>query len=425
MVNMGSYATVAINSKTLFWYKNKVNPELMSLFDTNEKITLKGLPAFEYLDRLNINDYNPEDIEGVEINVYTSSAGILKKRLNILGFSESLVKSVFETCKREKIDLCHEMIDSYTSDDKNSSVIDIVEIYKKELNEIKDLEFNDWLSSIREYKNDPDIFNYKNGPLELIESANERVALYAVLESFEPESVVELDVSDLYDGGWISDEVDDNNSVDISWNISVSPPIILTEGVFDRSVLVDTISLLHPEISQSIKFLNTDYKTEGGASAVIKILKSFAAAGISNRILAILDNDTAAREAISTLNIKLPDHFKIILLPEYALLKDYPCIGPQGENNADVNGLAASIELYLGKDVLSNEDASLVPIQWTGYSTSLKSYQGSIIDKAIIQKRYKNKIKEARSNPSLIAEQDWSGVELIIENIIETLSELR
>lgn len=424
MVNMGSYATVAVNNKTLFWYKNEVNPELMSLFDTSEKITLKGLPAFEYLDRLNIDDYSPEGVEGVEINVYTSSVGILKKRLNILGFSESLVKSVFETCKKEKIDLCHEMIDSYTSEER-SSVVDMAKIYKSELNEIKDLEFSDWILSIRAYKDDPDIFNYKNGPLELVENANERVALYAVLESFEHDSTVELDVSDLYDGGWISDEEDDINSVDISWNISVSPPIILTEGVFDRSVLLDTISLLHPEISDNIKFLNTDYKTEGGASAVIKMLKSFAAAGISNRILAILDNDTAAREAISTLNIKLPDHFKIILLPDYTLLKDYPCIGPQGENNADINGLAASIELYLGKDILSAEGTSLLPIQWTGYSTSLRSYQGSIIDKAVIQKRYKNKIKEARSNPSLIAKQDWSGVELIIENIIETLSELR
>ena len=41
----------------------------------------------------------------------------------------------------------------------------------------------------------------------------------------------------------------------------------------------------------------------------------------------------------------------------------------------DVNGLAASIELYFGEDVLCAEQNKLTPVQWKGYNSTLRQYQ--------------------------------------------------
>lgn len=42
-------------------------------------------------------------------------------------------------------------------------------------------------------------------------------------------------------------------------------------------------------------------------------------------------------------------------LPDLEFLKSYPTLGPNGLANMDINGVAASIELYLGNDVLRGD----------------------------------------------------------------------
>src|ERR1035441_7527155 len=66
----------------------------------------------------------------------------------------------------------------------------------------------------------------------------------------------------------------------------------------------------------------------------------------------------------------------------------YPTLGPTGLMEADINGLACSIELYLGATALADEEGRLVPIQWTGIERSLSRYQGELLDKRIVQDRY-------------------------------------
>jgi len=75
-----------------------------------------------------------------------------------------------------------------------------------------------------------------------------------------------------------------------------------------------------------------------------------------------------------------------------------------------VNGLAASIELYLGIDVLRREDGSLTPVQWRGYDQSIHQYQGELLDKGEIQERFAEKLQICLSSPSRMTEFDWDGV---------------
>lgn len=421
---MGSYASISINDSEVFWYKNEVNPEILSLFTQDEKVFLKGRDAIEYDRRRKIEDYDPEDIDTIEAHFYLTKANILRARLHTLGFNEAFLRSVFAGCRDSRIDFTAESLSDYSTGvyKKDRSM---QELYAKELAELKLLTFEKWLKNIKKYILSDKISTQDEGPFEILDCANERIVLFAVILSCDPEAIIKLDVSDLYEGGWLNDLVSSPSDIDIAQTLDIMPPIILTEGVFDRQVLMDSIKILRPELVPYLKFLDTDYKTEGGAPAMLKMLKSFAAAGISNRILAILDNDTAALEAMTALRSnKLPSHFATMTLPVHELLNDYPAIGPQGMTKSNINGLAAAIELYLGEDVL-RDGGTLSPVQWTGYSNKMAAYQGELNEKSLIQKRFKQKVKLAKSDPSKVKSQDWSGLELILDAIIHRLSSLR
>ena len=110
----------------------------------------------------------------------------------------------------------------------------------------------------------------------------------------------------------------------------------------------------------------------------------------------MFDNDTAAEEAILALNkINIPPNIKVLRYPYLEMASNYPTIGPTGIEFTDINGLACSIELYLGRDILTNNDeydypTKYIPVQWKGYSQSLRKYQGEILYKEQILKKYFN-----------------------------------
>jgi hypothetical protein len=86
------------------------------------------------------------------------------------------------------------------------------------------------------------------------------------------------------------------------------------------------------------------------------------------------------------------------LLPNIGLASSYPTIGPQGDYNVDVNGRAASIELFLGRHNLT-DDRSLIPIVWTNYISKIDRYQGVLRDKVSPLARF---IKETAAHDSSV-----------------------
>lgn len=176
-------------------------------------------------------------------------------------------------------------------------------------------------------------------------------------------------------------------------------PLIITEGVNDIYILKKSLSILYPELVDNINFLDTSFKPEGGAGPIIKMVKSFASAHISNRILVILDNDSAASEALLGLkNFPLPKNIHVIQYPPIKLLEKYPTIGPQGESIMDVNGLAGSIEMYLGRTALCDERGDLEKIQWKGFISSVKRYQGVLLNKEKVNRNFRSLIKQYSEN---------------------------
>jgi hypothetical protein len=151
-------------------------------------------------------------------------------------------------------------------------------------------------------------------------------------------------------------------------------------------------------------------------------LKAFVGSGIGNRIIALFDNDTAARVAMKGLQmIKLPDNFRVFTYPVLEFAKNYPTIGPGGLTNIDINGVACSLELYLGSDVLTVKD-KLSPVQWKGYDESLGQYQGEILNKKAIQKSFLEKLEKCCINHDEIEKTDWASIRLILQMIFEAVA---
>lgn len=156
-------------------------------------------------------------------------------------------------------------------------------------------------------------------------------------------------------------------------------------------------------------------------------VRAFAAAGIANRVVALFDNDTAATDALRSLDqARLPENIRVRQYPPLDLATHYPTLGPPptppteaGVAYADVNGLAGSIEMYLGHDILILKDGRLRPVQWRSYIPGVHQYQGEITDKPALHKAYLAKLHAAEADQSTIAQQDWSGINAIFDIVLQ------
>jgi hypothetical protein len=254
-------------------------------------------------------------------------------------------------------------------------------------------------------------------------------ALRAVLLVY-PDDEVRLDVTELVQEGWMPGDPDTLASEALSVlqanSGSHAPVIVLTEGRTDAEFLAAGLELLFPHLTDLIKFLDYDARPEGGAGALARLVKSFAAAGVANRVVAIFDNDSAAADAMRTLTrFKLPENIVVTQYPSIDELRRYPTLGPPTSKHpdgtqelADINGLAGSIELYLGHDVLTDATGNLLPVQWHAFIQSINRYQGEVLDKHGIQKSFRAKLAKCRADPKEIENSDWSGIRHILTSLL-------
>ncbi len=112
-------------------------------------------------------------------------------------------------------------------------------------------------------------------------------------------------------------------------------------------------------------------------------------------IIALFDNDTAGLKEMKKLtSTTVPPNIKILKYPDITLAKKYPTVGPTGKKKMNINGLACSIEMYFGADVLTRNN-ELIPIQWKGFEEKEMKYQGEIADKNFVQETFRKKLIKA------------------------------
>ncbi len=201
-------------------------------------------------------------------------------------------------------------------------------------------------------------------------------------------------------------------------------PIVLVEGSFDSKVLNATFELRFPDFADCLSIADFTQGAEGGTGGLRRALRTLAQLEIPNSILGLFDNDAAGREAVGLLATdNLPMNIGFACYPDLEFARSYPTIGPTGPAKSDINGRALSIELFLGLDCLTQNDGTLMPIEWTGYNRRVRGYQGAIVDKGAVQGTFRKKVKQALKTRSFIKDE-WSSLDLLGQFVIQQISDI-
>jgi hypothetical protein len=428
---MGSYAECWASKFYIGSTKNDVDPSLMQLFRSTDK---KVIPS----NKSNLPNqlsrwarYVDED-DDINVVFYSAPVRIVKDRLGLIGYSLANAKKAYSRYLEGEISKCEEKIEDSHGD-----------FFQSTLKTLRSMSLDRWLATLKEihqkglthnnrYKRDDDDGSLISYMLRHdwygFPGVDLNVALRLALEIIPADEDFAYDVTDLISSGYFDIEDD---LVEYSSNLSSQDyynngkRIILTEGKSDTLILSESLKLLYPHLSDYFTFMDFDgAKVGGGAGSLANMVKSFSGAGIINKVIAVFDNDTAAHAALKGLQkAKISNNIKVFTLPEIEILNDYPTIGPSGMVNMNVNVLAGSIEPYLGKSVLTDDEGNLYPIQWTGLDQGLQKYQGEITEKDKVQSNFKEQLKACQKDNLLIDNYDWSGIKTILEGIFKLFHE--
>lgn len=188
---------------------------------------------------------------------------------------------------------------------------------------------------------------------------------------------------------------------------------ILTEGTSDINIISKSIQLLYPHLFDYYNF--KDFKissASGNAHQLFLEIKSLIAINHKGKIVALFDNDGEGLKWFDELKkIKIPENFVVLTYPDIALLENYPS---ENNTNENFNGVAGSIEMYLGKDILQ-EEGKFIPIELSTQSIP----QGAIKYKSNLQKKYLKKISKCKKDSTKIEEFDWNDMKLLLNKVFQ------
>lgn len=435
---MGSYCELYISKFLIATTKNEVDPFLLSIFQPEDLVEFNRKVGDRFKLLYGRDDEVDENERAIQ---YVSTAKNLKDRLNVIGFTMNKVEEAFENSKEESV----ERLKEWLADPNFKSSQSMTNKLNTELELLKNSSLSDFLEASKEIIENENGFTHdekttisKNPVVNyLLEERyglnkfpydyDQRTLLRAVLELAKPEERITYDITELVEAGYYEDDLEsvyDEVIESVTYDYEIGDKfIILTEGSSDIQILKNSLELLYPHLAGYYSFMDFGISNaSGSASSLVASVKSFVGADIRNKIIALFDNDTAAESTIRGLSkTRIPENIRIIQYPPLEFLEDYPTIGPTGITTMNINGLAGSIEMYLGEDTLTNEQ-ELTPIQWKGFDSTLKKYQGEIVDKTTVQKKFDKRIKACKSNPELIQDYDWTGIDQILKMIFEVFN---
>lgn len=363
---MAAHSFIGIGGALFFAYRESYATEFAAMFRDNELLTTLEAP------------------------VYGLSVQQLRERLDLLGFTSA-------TAKRRL-------------DAEFDAALEIEPDVELE-------PFAEWLERNRGALHDDELMA-DEVPL-WTSYGDPRLPLRLILDAAPANAQVALDLTEVVSRGYVR-ATPDLCSLAFAEQHSQSayaPLIVLTEGKTDAEFLGLAVDVLAPHLSGFVRFLDYEFRPEGSTSALVRAVRAFAAAGVSNRVLAIFDNDSAAAEALLGLEMSaLPTHFRVRQLPHLALAESYPTLGPNGESPMDVNGLAVSVELFFGEDVLRLGGAALTPVQWKGYLSKVQRYQGEVMNKSALQDAFRRRARRALRD-GIAENDDWSGMRAVVSSI--------
>jgi|688.fasta_scaffold318761_1 hypothetical protein len=438
---MGSYCELKVGGYDIYSTKSQIDPFMAAIFRESDRRVRRVHYDAYYTDPL-------EDADLVDCHEYAVTAQQLKDRLDLMGFTLEKTRQVFNEGVNQVIATTQEFMED--------SGEDMQDYYRKELTQLTELQnagFERWVATIRNIL-EKNISKYLLG--EEIDKTLDNLSLMvldydnhfqedlyygfpnaglgnflrAITEAVSPETEIALNLTSLIYGGYYqeNDKICQNTlDGELSQIRPFQKVIVLTEGKTDSTILSRALHLLYPHLESYLSFMDFGLaKAEGGASALVTTTKSFAAAGISQKIIALFDFDAAGvayYQVLERIN-NLPSNIKPLLLPHLPSAVNYPTIGPQGSAELDVNGRACSIEMYLGSQALMMEDGNPTPVKWTALNSSTREYQGEIEAKDAVQKRFESIASSIENGDMVMSQHDWSGLKSIFEMIFREAAKL-
>lgn len=433
---MGSRAECWVGKLNVGVSKGDIDPSIMRLFRRSDKVVISH-PESDLPPTLGYWTTIWQDDPELTVVYYIASVGSVRDRLELFGYTLKNCQEVFRVGVESSIDHYTRLADSTEHSFLRVNYLNRIEL-------LRTLTYESWQDNLKKIidlglatdRQHTEIDPHEGTVLGYMLSENwfgfpgpsSTAALRAILDTMEENESVVYDLTDLI---W-SDYFDaDEDFVEVAHLYTAddfsmfTKIIVLTEGRTDAWILANAMEVLFPHLRDFFSFMEfEDFKVSGGAGNLVNLVKAFAGAGIVNRIIAIFDNDTASESALSSLQYSnLPDNIKVLKLPDLDFLHNYPTIGPSGTSCMDINGLAASIELFLGEEVLRDSSGSLMPVQWTGYNSRLERYQGEILEKAKIQERFRTVIRNVKRNPKIVGDIDWSHIRLVLNCLFTAFHE--
>ena len=371
---MGSWCALKIDELLLGSSKSYVDDVMLSIFHERDR-------------RIREIVVDPLTLESRTQYEYALSAESMRDRLDSLGFTVARARADYGVGHIEQQEIARECLPT------------------EDMHSLTRQTYDRWRQLISR--------SSKSVPLEVSADlagfySDLRLYLRGVLDALPGAAVVVLAYTDLVDGGYYSEAEPICLNARVKWaqdQPAYGPIVILTEGRSDARILAAALNAMVPHLVDLFSFLDfASFNIEGGADTLVKTVRAFVAAGVTTRMVAIFDNDTAGTAAFTTLaGQPLPPNFRAMTLPRNSIGRQYPTIGPQGLAIMDVNGLACSIELYLGQHSLQNDEGVLRPVRWTGYVAKMDRYQGAVEQKQIIVERFFSNLALC-SSPSEVRE---------------------
>lgn len=439
---MSSFTVFSIDGYP-FLETSDVVPELMTVFRESDRVvtTLSEHDGTDPASRVSAGaDASCADgADGgashcdLRLLQYKCRTSIVIDRLNVMGFTIERARSTYEAMRDSRISDLKRDVEEDERDEASKVDLEIVQqltfaAYSSTLKTILTKKWEPYCES--EWKpNEPDPLvrhvlgdsdDYRFGFV----AVDPRVLLRLLCELVARDSDVIQDVTELIQEG-VYDETDaiceDAAQSLIVGHPENAPVIVITEGANDADILKSSMAILYPHLAPFYAFMEFhDSKAEGGVGRQIALVKALSGVRVSNRIVALFDNDTAARSAMKVLDAaSLLPSIRVLRLPDLASLRSYPTLGPGGPIDSDINGLAASIEVYLGDDVLKVDGASRSPVQWMGYDQSLKQYQGEVLEKKKILDAFRAKLARCNADANATEQCDWVGIRAILSALFQ------
>lgn len=426
---MGSYYALEFNRETVFSDKGLPPPELMTLFRPCDR----AYPEFP-------SGFEDDDSPYIPSHAYQVPVPRLVERLEIMGFTLAAVEQDLKQCVRAEVLGFDERIE-YNSDPYTSSPMPgYLRDLKRKRRLFEKFTLRRWSGAIRKLRQMGMLHSYQipqgyTGltPFEryILNTEREwewhhfgfptsdlRYLMRALLVCARDDENVLLDLSELEAGGYLAEDsqpVSDALEETIRLGRVCEKILILTEGRSDTRILERSLEVLYPHLADMYSFLDHEaFQLGGGTGNLANLVKGIAGVGLGNRVIAVFDNDAAgALQAAEVRALNLPANFRILNLPQIKIAKRYPTLGPNGALCTDINGSACSLEVYLGKAALTQDDGSLAPVQWKGFEPKLKRYQGEILAKNHVQKRFLDSLND----PSGLDESELGSIRGVLRMI--------